>query len=89
LNPLELKAYILIKPIKKWYYADMAKHMASELALAAVDAALQTHGGSGFVRDQHLIDLWTSVRLFKTAPLNNEMILNQLAEHVLGLPRSY
>ena len=33
--------------------------------------------------------LWTSVRLFKTAPLNNEMILNQLAEHLLGLPRSY
>ena len=71
------------------HYADMAKHMASELAIAAVDAAIQTHGGSGFVRDQHLIDLWTSVRLFKTAPLNNEMILNQLAEHLLGLPRSY
>ncbi|MEH6875068.1 MAG: acyl-CoA dehydrogenase family protein [Candidatus Competibacter sp.] len=71
------------------HYADMAKHMASELAIAAVDAAIQTHGGSGFVRDHHLIDLWTSVRLFKTAPLNNEMILNQLAEHLLGLPRSY
>lgn len=71
------------------HYANMAKLAGSELAVDAVDAAIQTHGGGGFIRDNHLINLWTAVRLLKTAPINNEMILNQIAEHMLGLPRSY
>jgi alkylation response protein AidB-like acyl-CoA dehydrogenase len=76
-------------PDEAGHWANMAKHMASEMAVGAVDAAIQTHGGSGFVREHQLISLWAPVRLFKTAPINNEMLLNQLAEHMLGLPRSY
>jgi alkylation response protein AidB-like acyl-CoA dehydrogenase len=71
------------------HYANMAKLAGSELAVDAVDAAIQTHGGGGFIRDNHLINLWSATRLLKTAPINNEMILNQIAEHMLGLPRSY
>jgi acyl-CoA dehydrogenase len=71
------------------HYANMAKLKASEMVVEAVDAAIQTHGGAGFVRGHHLVSLWGRARLFKTAPINNEMVLNELAEHMLGLPRSY
>lgn len=70
-------------------YANMAKYLASETVLEAFDRAIQTHGGNGFVREYQLINLWAPARLFRTAPINNEMILNFVAEHVLGLPRSY
>ena len=76
-------------PEEVGYYANMAKYSGSELAVSAVDAAIQTLGGGGFIREHHLMELWSTARLFKTAPINNEMILNQIAEHVLGLPRSY
>lgn len=76
-------------PDQVGHYANMAKLTGSELAVAAVDAAIQTLGGGGFMRDSHLINLWSTARLLKTAPINNEMILNQIAEHMLGLPRSY
>jgi alkylation response protein AidB-like acyl-CoA dehydrogenase len=76
-------------PFEIGHYANMAKYAGSELAVDSIDAAIQTHGGSGFVRENHLINMWSPARLFKTAPINNEMILNQIAEHMLGLPRSY
>ena len=76
-------------PDEVGHYANMAKLSGSELAVEAVDAAIQTLGGGGFIRDNHLINLWSTARLLKTAPVNNEMILNQIAEHMLGLPRSY
>lgn len=79
----------LASPDQVGHYANMAKLAGSELAVNAIDAAIQTHGGGGFIRDNHLISLWATARLLKTAPVNNEMILNQIAEHVLGLPRSY
>ncbi len=76
-------------PIEVGHFANMAKYCSSEMVVNAVDAAIQTLGGSGFVRENQLINLWAPARLFKTAPINNEMILNQIAEHMLGLPRSY
>jgi alkylation response protein AidB-like acyl-CoA dehydrogenase len=76
-------------PDEVGHYANMAKLAGSELAVDAIDAAIQTHGGGGFIRENHLINLWAAARLLKTAPINNEMILNQIAEHMLGLPRSY
>lgn len=76
-------------PNEVGHYANMAKLAGSELAVDAIDAAIQTHGGSGFIRDNHLINLWAAARLLKAAPINNEMILNQVAEHMLNLPRSY
>lgn len=69
--------------------SNMAKYAAAEAALHAVDASLQCFGGNGFTREYGIFDIYPMVRLFKTAPLNSEMILNYIGEHVLGLPRSY
>jgi alkylation response protein AidB-like acyl-CoA dehydrogenase len=69
--------------------ANMAKLLASEAADAAVDAAIQTHGGMAFDADADVVTLWPMVRILRIAPLNNEMILNYVSERVLGLPRSY
>lgn len=69
--------------------SNMAKYAAAEAALAAVDAAIQTHGGHGVSRDVGLIPLWGLARLLRIAPVNREMVLNFVAQHTLGLPRSY
>ncbi|HVF73890.1 MAG TPA: acyl-CoA dehydrogenase family protein [Acidimicrobiales bacterium] len=69
--------------------ANMAKLLASEAANEAVDAVMQAHGGSAFDRDTDVITLWPMIRLLRIAPVNNEMVLNYLAERVLGLPKSY
>ncbi|WP_342661524.1 Acyl-CoA dehydrogenase fadE12 (plasmid) [Rhodococcus ruber] len=69
--------------------ANIAKYLASEASYAAVDAAIQTHGGSGFDEESDVITLFPMVRILRVAPLNNEMILNYIANHMLGLPRSY
>ncbi len=70
-------------------YANMAKLAGAEAGIEAVDVSMQVHGGSGFTGDVDLITLWPLVRLFRTAPVSREMILNYIGEHVLGLPRSY
>lgn len=69
--------------------ATMAKYLGGEVAIAAAEHALQTHGGSGFSSETGLIDAYVEARLLRTAPISREMVLNQVAEHVLGLPRSY
>jgi len=69
--------------------ANMAKYAAAEAALAAVDAAIQTHGGNGLSVEYGLLPLWGMARLLRIAPVNREMVLNYLAQHSLGLPRSY
>ena len=55
----------------------------------ACDAALQTFGGFGYAKEFYVERLWREVRLYKIAPVSQQMALNYLAEHVLGLPRSY
>jgi acyl-CoA dehydrogenase len=70
-------------------HANMAKLLGSQAAVAAVEAALQTHGGYGFDRDYDVVTLWPMIRLLEIAPINNEMLLNYIGEHVLGLPKSY
>jgi acyl-CoA dehydrogenase len=69
--------------------ANMAKYAAAEAGCQAVEAALQTHGGNGFTHDYGLYDLYSLARLMRTAPINRELILNYISEHVMGLPRSY
>ena len=69
--------------------SNMAKLLASEAGFEACDIALQAHGGYGFDRDHEIFGLWEGSRVSKTAPINNHMILNYIAEHVLGLPKSY
>ena len=69
--------------------SNMAKYAAAEAAIAAVDAAVQAHGGNGLASEYGLIPYWGLARLLRIAPVNREMILNYVAQHSLGLPRSY
>ncbi len=70
-------------------YANIAKYAGAEAGIHAVDAAIQTHGGNGFTKEYGIYDLYGLVRLLRTAPLNREMVLNYIGEHVMGLPLSY
>jgi alkylation response protein AidB-like acyl-CoA dehydrogenase len=69
--------------------ANMAKFAAAEAAIECVDRAIQTHGGNGFSLDYGLTDLYWGARVARTAPVSREMVLNYVAEHSLGLPKSY
>jgi acyl-CoA dehydrogenase len=69
--------------------ANAAKWLASEAANRAADHAIQIHGGNGITDEYDLIPLWRTTRLMRFAPINNEMVLNQIGQHVLGLPKSY
>jgi acyl-CoA dehydrogenase len=69
--------------------ANIAKYLASEASYAAIDAAIQTHGGAAFDEETDIITLYPMIRILRIAPLNNEMILNYIANYVLGLPRGY
>ena len=63
--------------------------LAAEAGFQACDAALQTFGGYGYAKEFYVERLWREVRLYKIAPIPQQMALNYLSEHVLGLPRSY
>ena len=69
--------------------SNIAKYAAAEAAIRVLDQAIQTHGGNGLAREYGLADMWFTVRLLRTAPVSREMILNYVAEHALGLPKSY
>lgn len=69
--------------------ANMAKFLAAESSLKALDEAMQVHGGNGLALEYGLADLWFIARLHKTAPVSREMILNHVGQHSLGLPKSY
>jgi alkylation response protein AidB-like acyl-CoA dehydrogenase len=69
--------------------SNMAKFSAAEAGVRCVDQAIQTHGGNGFAREYELADLYWVVRLLRTVPVSREMVLNYVAEHSLGLPKSY
>ena len=69
--------------------SNMAKYAAAEAAWNALDAAIQTHGGNGMTAEYGLGALLGMVRAMRIAPVSKEMILNFLAQHSLGLPKSY
>jgi len=69
--------------------ANMAKLLAADAACDAVDHAVQTHGGFGYAQEFDVERLYREIRLYKIAPVSQQMVLNYLSEHVLGLPRSY
>jgi acyl-CoA dehydrogenase len=69
--------------------ANSAKYLAAEAGFAAADAAVQTHGGFGYASEYHVERYFRESRLQRLAPIPQAMILNYIAEHVLGLPRSY
>ena len=69
--------------------ANMAKWLAADAAFQAADQAMQTHGGFGYAKEYHVERYWREARLMRIAPISQEMILNYVTEHELGLPRSY
>ena len=69
--------------------ANMAKYAAAEAACAAVDRAVQTHGGYGISQEYGMAGLLVAARAGRIAPVSREMILNYVAMHSLGLPKSY
>jgi len=69
--------------------SNMAKYLTSTAVNNMCDAAIQFHGGSGMDEDTGMLALWRISRVVRIAPINNEMILNYIAEHVIGLPKSY
>ena len=94
----ELEAAELLAMKAAWLYdqgrpcgkeANAAKYLAGEAGFRACDAALQTHGGFGYSKEFHVERIWREVRLFRIAPVSQEMCLNFIAERALGLPKSY
>ena len=94
----ELEAVELLWQKAAWTYdrgescaalANMAKLRCADVGFRACDRALQTLGGYGYAREYHVERYWREARLMKLAPISQEMALNYVAEHVLGLPRSY
>ncbi|WP_128892669.1 acyl-CoA dehydrogenase family protein [Erythrobacter sp. HKB08] len=69
--------------------ANIAKMLASEASWAAADMCVQTHGGFGFAEEYDVERKFREARLYTVAPISTNLILSYLAEHVLGLPRSY
>jgi len=69
--------------------ANMAKQLAAEASWQAADMCLQTHGGYGFAEEYDVERKFRETRLYQIAPISTNLVLSYIAEHVLGLPRSY
>lgn len=69
--------------------ANIAKLLASEATWKAADTTMQTYGGFGYAQEYDIERKWREVRLYQTAPISTNMVLAYVAQHVLGLPRSY
>jgi acyl-CoA dehydrogenase len=69
--------------------ANIAKMLAAEASFAAGDACIQTHGGFGFAAEYDIERKYRETRLYQVAPISTNLILSYVAEHVLGMPRSY
>jgi acyl-CoA dehydrogenase len=69
--------------------ANMAKHLAAKASWEAANVCLQTHGGFGFAAEYDVERKFRETRLYLVAPISTNLILSYLAEHVLGLPRSF
>ncbi|MGH3065881.1 MAG: acyl-CoA dehydrogenase family protein [Gaiellaceae bacterium] len=94
----QLEAANLMRYKAAWLYeqglpcgaeANMAKLLAAEASWAAANACLDTHGGFGFAEEYDIERKFRETRLYKVAPVSNNLILAYLGQHVLGMPRSY
>jgi alkylation response protein AidB-like acyl-CoA dehydrogenase len=94
----QLEAADLVRYKAAWLYeqglpcgaeANMAKLLAAEASWAAANACLDTHGGFGFAAEYDVERKFRETRLYKVAPVSNNLILAYLGQHVLGMPRSY
>jgi acyl-CoA dehydrogenase len=70
-------------------YANLTKLLTAEAAWEAGEACMQTHGGFAYAREYDIERKWREARVQRTAPISTNLILSYIAEHVLGLPRSY
>lgn len=70
-------------------FANLSKLLTAEAAWEAAEACMQTHGGFAYAREYDIERKWREARVQRTAPISTNLILSYLAEHVLGLPRSY
>lgn len=95
---MRLDAAELVSRKAAWLYdrgrpcareANSAKYLAADAAFFAADRAVQTHGGFGYAAEYHVERYFREARLMRIAPISQEMVLNYVSEHVLGLPRSY
>ena len=95
---MQLHAASLVVHEAAWRYdnglpcgeqANTAKYLAAEAGFNAADHALQTLGGFGYATDYHVERYWREARLLKVAPVSQQMVLNYIANKVLGLPKSY
>lgn len=69
--------------------ANMAKWLCADAGFAAADQAIQTHGGMGYAREYHVERYFREARILRLAPVSQEMAMNYIAQHALGLPKSY
>ena len=69
--------------------ANMAKLLASEATWHAAEVSMEVHGGFGFAQEYDIERKWREARIYRTAPISTNMVLAYIAQHVLGLPRSY
>jgi len=69
--------------------ANMAKYLAAEAAWEAANACIDCHGGYGYAEEYDIERKFRETRLYKTAPINNNLVLAYVGQHVLGMPRSY
>lgn len=69
--------------------ANESKYLAGEAGYNAADVAINVHGGYGYAKEYHVERYLREARLNRIAPISQEMVLNYVGEHVLGLPRSY
>lgn len=95
---MQLRAASLVVHEAAWRYdnglpcgeqANTAKYLAAEAGFNAADHALQTLGGFGYATEYHVERYWREARLLKVAPVSQQMVLNYIANKVLGLPKSY
>ena len=70
-------------------HANTAKFLAADAGYRAADQAMQTLGGFGYAKEYDVERWWREARLMRIAPISQELVLSYIAEHVLGLPRSY
>jgi alkylation response protein AidB-like acyl-CoA dehydrogenase len=94
----QIEAADLVRYKAAWLYeeglpcgpeANMAKLLAADASWAAANACLDTHGGFGFAEEYDIERKWRESRLYQIAPISTNMVLAYIAQHVLGLPRSY
>ena len=69
--------------------ANIGKYLAGEAVWKAADTCMQTYGGFAFAEEYHIERKFREARIFRTAPISSNLVLSFVAEHVLGMPRSY